>query len=109
MNKAQAMKEFQKIPGVGKVVAMDLWNLGYRTIRDLAGQDPDDIYIRHNDARGKVQDICMLYTFRCAVYYAQTYGKSPAPEKLKWWNWMDEVKISSIEKDQQIRHRKISS
>ena len=69
-NKTGALKVLQTIPGVGKVVATDLWNLGYKSISDLAGQDAEEIYIRHNDYRGKVQDICMLYTFRCAVYFA---------------------------------------
>lgn len=104
-NKSKAIKSFREIPGVGKVVAEDLWNLGYQSIDDLAGLDPDEIYIRHNDYRGNVQDICMLYTFRCAVYFAETYGKRQEPDKLKWWNWMDAVKLSSEEKDKQIRDK----
>ena len=35
---------------------------------------------------GRIEDRCLLYTFRCAVYYAEG-GR--AKEKLKWWNWMD--------------------
>ena len=31
----------------------------------------------------------MLYTFRCAVYYAST--PRPKPALLKWWNWKDPV------------------
>ncbi|NMB56563.1 pathogenicity locus, partial [Candidatus Beckwithbacteria bacterium] len=34
----------------------------------------------------KTQDRCLLYVFRCAVYYAKG-GRDP--EKLKWWNWKD--------------------
>jgi hypothetical protein len=100
-----ALKELHKIPGVGKVVALDLWNLGFKSITDLKKQDPEEIYIRHNQAKGEVQDICMLYTFRCAVYFADTQGKKQGPEKLKWWNWMDKEKITSIEKDEQIKKR----
>jgi hypothetical protein len=29
----------------------------------------------------------MLYTFRCAVYYASNTKHDS--EKLKWWNWKD--------------------
>jgi len=29
----------------------------------------------------------VLYTFRCAVYYAKTPG--PDPRLLLWWNWKD--------------------
>jgi hypothetical protein len=33
------------------------------------------------------QDRCLLYVFRCAVYYAST--ARPSPAKLRWWNWKD--------------------
>lgn len=99
----KSLKEFRKIPGVGKAVAMDLYNMGYRAITDLEGQDPELMYVRHNDQRGQVQDICMLYTFRCAVYFAETRGDVQDPYKLKWWNWMDGKKIDSIRKDREIR------
>jgi hypothetical protein len=102
-NIEKSLKEFRKIPGVGKAVAMDLFNLGYRSIHDLKGLDPEVIYVLHNDQRGQVQDICMLYTFRCAVYFAETVGDVQDPEKLKWWNWMDEQRVDSITKDKEIR------
>jgi len=104
--KANALKELRQIPGIGKVIALDLWNLGYKSIDDLKGQDAEEIYIHHNDQRGQVQDICMLYTFRCAVYFANTYGDVQDPAKLKWWYWMDEEKTDSQTKDAQIRKRK---
>ena len=100
------LKELRKIPGVGKVVATDLLNLGYRSISDLKGEDPEILYVRHNDRKGKVQDICMLYTFRSAVYFADTFGQVQDPEKLKWWNWMDKQKVDSKTKDAQIRKKK---
>lgn len=99
----EAIKELMQIPGVGKVIAQDLCGLGYTSIRSLKGQDPDQLYVLHNKHKGVVQDICMLYTFRCAVYFANTIDKKQDPEKLKWWNWMDKEKISSIDKDMQIR------
>jgi hypothetical protein len=48
----------------------------------------------------------MLYTFRCAVYFADTYGNIQEPEKLKWWYWMDEQKVDSVTKDKEIRKTK---
>jgi len=36
-----------------------------------------------------VQDRCLLYVFRCAVYYASTSPELYDIEKLKWWNWKD--------------------
>ena len=93
----------QKIPGVGKMVAGDLIQMGYTSISDLKGENPELMYVTLNDLRGQVQDICMLYTFRSAVYFANTMGKRQDPEKLKWWNWMDKKKVDSKTKDTQIR------
>ena len=72
------------IPGVGKSIAQDLVQIGIRSVTDLKGKDPEELYRRSNIHAGVVQDRCLLYTFRCAVYYAEG-GRDP--EKLKWWNW----------------------
>jgi len=77
--------ELQKIPGVGKSIAQDLRNLGIDSIQDLKDKDPEELYIRLCDQQGVKIDRCMLYVFRCAVYYAST--KTHDPELLKWWNW----------------------
>ncbi len=37
--------------------------------------------------RGAHIDRCVLYVFRCAVYYAG--AEKHDPELLKWWNWKD--------------------
>lgn len=103
--KASILKEIRKIPGVGKVVATDLWDMGYRSINDLKGENPERMYVEHNDVKKQVQDICMLYTFRCAVYFAETYGERQDPQKLKWWYWMDEKKVDSVTKDAEIRRK----
>jgi hypothetical protein len=34
-----------------------------------------------------VQDRCLLYVFRGAVYFAETDEDKREREKLKWWNW----------------------
>lgn len=104
-SKAKQLKELQTITGVGKTVAQDIWNLGFHSIEDLKGQNAEKLYIDHNDYRGEVQDICMLYTFRCAIYYANTLGGLQDSEKLKWWNWMDNEKTDSKTKDQLIRKK----
>lgn len=103
--KKTSLKELQTIPGVGKSIAIDLYDLGYSTIEKLKGQDPEEMYVRHNIAKGQVHDICLLYTFRCAVYFANTPPHKLDPQKLKWWKWMDAKKISSEEKDRQIREK----
>ena len=37
--------------------------------------------------RGRKMDRCVLYVFRCAVYFASESEHDP--ELLKWWNWKD--------------------
>jgi len=86
-DKQMILKEFRQIPGVGKSIAEDLWNLGLRSVSDLKNQDPEALYMSLCALQGTHVDRCMLYVFRCAVYYASndTYDA----ELLKWWNWKD--------------------
>ncbi len=78
-------REFQKIPGVGKSIAQDLWDLGFRKIEDLKTQNPEDMYTKLCSLKGTRIDRCVLYVFRCAVYFAS--NETHDPERLKWWNW----------------------
>jgi len=79
--------ELQSIPGVGPSIARDLRALGIRRVADLRGRDPELLYARSNALAGMQQDRCLLYVFRCAVYFAS--ARRPQPAKLKWWNWKD--------------------
>jgi len=81
------IKNLTQIPGVGKSIANDLVNIGIKKIEDLKDKDPLKLYERSNKFAGVVQDRCLLYVFRGAVYYAS--NKKHDPEKLKWWNWKD--------------------
>ncbi len=78
----------QVIPGVGPSIAQDLVSMGIHTVADLKGQDPQALYDRLCELTRTKQDRCVLYTFRCAVYYAS--NSRHEPERLKWWNWMDD-------------------
>ncbi|KAF5437982.1 Nucleotidyltransferase [Candidatus Methanophagaceae archaeon] len=82
------LQELQQIPGVGKRIAEVLCDLGFRTVRDLRNHDPEELYFRLCVQKGMNVDRCMLYVFRCAVYYAT--NKKHDPELLKWWNWKDD-------------------
>lgn len=79
--------ELQVIPGIGPSLATDLRDLGIRHVADLTRRDPELMYQQLNTLRGIRQDPCVLYVFRCAVYFART--TRPKPELLKWWNWKD--------------------
>lgn len=82
-----ALDELQTIPGVGKSIAKNLRDVGIQSVKDLKGKDPEKLYDKSNKFTGMVQDKCLLYAFRCAVYYAS--HKKHNPQKLKWWNWKD--------------------
>ena len=75
----------QTIPGVGPSIAQDLADLGYHDVADLRGTDPEEMYRKLCELRGTQVDRCVLYVFRCAVYFASNTTHSA--EKLKWWNW----------------------
>lgn len=81
------LKELQSIPGVGPSIARDLYDLGIRRVADLRSRDPERMYHAHVHQRGVPVDRCLLYVFRCAVYYAS--AQTPETELLKWWNWKD--------------------
>lgn len=86
-SKSEILKEFQTIPGVGKSIAHDLWNLGIRSIADLKNHTADELYQQLCVYHNTHVDRCMLYVFRCAIYYASTQAHDP--HLLKWWNWKD--------------------
>lgn len=89
MTKEHSIKELTQIPGVGKSIATDLWNIGITAISDLKGRDPEVLYDLSNRYEGTVQDRCLLYVFRCAVYFAETPKTQQEIDKLKWWNWKE--------------------
>ena len=84
---AKKRDELQRIPGVGPSLAEDLHELGVHTIRSLATKDPELLFARLERKRAFRQDPCVLYVFRCAVYFART----PDPDLglLRWWRWKD--------------------
>jgi hypothetical protein len=87
-----ALKRLQVIPGVGPSMARDLLDLGYADVATLKGQDPEVMYRHLMELRGGPVDRCVLYVFRCAVYYAS--HQQHDPELLRWWNWKDREDVA---------------
>jgi hypothetical protein len=79
--------ELSRIPGVGPSLASDLYLLGIREVAELRSQNPERLYDDLCTQVGSKVDRCVLYVFRCAVYFATETPHDP--EKLKWWNWKD--------------------
>ena len=73
---------------MGKKIARHLRDIGLRSAWDLKDLDPGELYLRLCARHGGHVDRCMLYVFRCAVYYAS--NERHEPELLKWWNWKDQ-------------------
>jgi hypothetical protein len=89
LNKQQVLKNFQTIPGVGKSIAEDLWDMGFWSVQEIKHKNPEKLYQDFCVLKGTKIDRCMLYVFRCAVYFASHTKHDP--EKLKWWNWKDQL------------------
>ena len=81
------VSDLKKIPGVGANMERHLQNIGIRCIADLKGKDPEELYRINCLKKGFEDDKCVLYVFRCAVYFAE--HERHEPEKLKWWYWKD--------------------
>jgi hypothetical protein len=90
--KQAAIRELSQIPGVGPSIAADLYSLGVRAVADLRGGNPERLYSGLCEKVGHRVDPCVLYVFRCAVYYASEIR--PDPELLKWWNWKNKPAIA---------------
>ena len=83
--------ELSRIPGVGPSIASDLFLLGVLQVAELRGRNPESLYAELCRQVGHHVDRCVLYVFRCAVYFASETRHDP--EMLKWWNWKDDSAI----------------
>jgi hypothetical protein len=111
MTKEKSIKQLMAIPGIGKSIANDLWNIGITSVADLKDKETEVLYDLSNKYAGAVQDRCLLYSFRCAVYYAQTAEElresyppirsrsstsgalpfhpwQPSPQLIFWWLYL---------------------
>jgi len=84
---SSSLHELQQIPGVGKTIARDMQSIGIHSIDDLKGLQAQQLYDRLCEFKPSPVDRCMLYVFRCAIYYASNTDHDP--ELLKWENYSD--------------------
>lgn len=76
------MTDLLKIPGVGKSIKEDLIHMGYTNVENLRNKNPEFLYLQLCALKGMQVDRCMLYAFRCAVYFASKKEKDSV--LLKW-------------------------
>lgn len=88
-----SLVDLSSIPGVGPSIASNLHSLGIRQVADLRGRNPELLYSELCREMGQHVDRCVLYVFRCAVYFASESRHDP--ELLKWWNWKDGTKAAT--------------
>lgn len=88
--KEKSLLALRQIPGVGISIAKNLYNIGIHSVEDLIGQEPEKLFERSNQFAEVIQDRCLLYVFRCAVYYANTDPLNREIDKLLWWNWKND-------------------
>jgi len=84
---SSALHQLQQTPGVGKTIARHMHSIGINSIDDLKGKQAKQLYDRLCEFKASPVDRCMLYVFRCAIYYASNTEHDP--QLLKWENWKD--------------------
>ena len=76
---SSSLQELEQIPGVGKTIARDMHNIGIHSIDALKGRQAQQLYDRLCQFKAFPVDRCMLYVFRCAIYYASNTHHDPSP------------------------------
>jgi hypothetical protein len=72
MEKESVIAELHKLPGVSEKAAEGLYLLGIRSVKDLTGRDPMDMYAELKERKDFYAEPCMLNAFKIAVKLSQT-------------------------------------
>ncbi|MBC1244570.1 Mitomycin resistance protein mcrB [Listeria welshimeri] len=86
--------DLMKLPGIGRKMVGMLNEIGIMDVSDLIGKNPLALYEDTCEKRGERMDPCVLYTYRCAVYVAETEDSEQEADLRKWWNWKDRKHIN---------------
>ena len=78
---------------VGPAIERDLARLGVGTVRQLAKQEPQQLYARLCRITGERQDPCVLDVFSAAV--AQARDPFLPPAQCQWWYWSRQRKAGN--------------
>ena len=87
MGKIKQNTDLLSLPGIGPSIKKDLQDIGIKKTADLIDKNPEKLFRKLCIKQDSDIDRCVLYVFRCAVYY--TNNREHDPELLKWWNWKD--------------------
>ena len=76
----------KRIPGIDLPGVRDLLDLGFKQVDELRGRAPEALFSAICKRRASTPRD-RLWTFRMAVYFAET--EDPEPEKMHPWAWKD--------------------
>lgn len=91
--------DLREVPGVGPRIEQVLRDLGFTSLSELRGRDPEAMFEQLCELRDERVDRCVLYVFRTAVYYASE--SHPEARLLRWWNWKDDALAATWLRDRQ--------
>lgn len=89
----QHLEKLTDLPNIGPAMAADLTRLGYATPAQLAGADPEEMYLRLCALDGQRHDPCVLDVF---VSVTRFLAGEPAQP---WW-------VFSGERRESVRRRR---
>ncbi len=78
-------RDLSDLTGVGLATLKDFEVLGIKTVRQLAGCKPQELYDQLCKRTNRQHDICALDVFSAAV--AQAKNPKLPPKKRQWWYW----------------------
>jgi hypothetical protein len=82
---AKSTRQLADLISIGPAMLRDFEMLGIRNMKQLARQNPQQMYERLGRLVGQRQDPCVLDTFCAAVAQARN-PRLPA-EQCQWWYW----------------------
>ena len=92
--------DLTKVPGVGKNMKQHLNRIDIHAVEDLIGRDPQELYMASCLQENSQLDLCVLYVYRGAVYFAE--HETHDREKLDWWYWKDHVYPQKVRSGQAV-------
>ncbi|RDD41686.1 hypothetical protein TrispH2_006146 [Trichoplax sp. H2] len=103
IKKEDVIKEFTVIPSIGKSLAEDMYNLDINSIEELKMHHPDQMYAKLRAQAAAPMCRCVLYAFRCAVYYASIPIQYHDKQLLKWSSWSDK-NVQKLNLNERFKH-----
>lgn len=78
-------RRLKDLVSVGPAMVRDFELLGIHSVGQLARRNPEKLYEKLCEIKGKAQDVCCLDVFCAAV--AQARNSQLPVEQRQWWYW----------------------